>query len=158
MRYEKPLFSHLASSIDARRNCIARNSVEWEERHEETIDQLAGFLPHGSGVDCGCKIDLDASTGEKIVINTSFHHMNENGMYDGWTEHTITVTPSLIHGISLSISGRNRNDIKEYLHDLFHTALTDIIDYDEKEQQYFSPAMRAAQAEYQRRIASGEIR
>jgi hypothetical protein len=50
--------------------------------------------------------------------------MTEGGMYDGWTEHTVVVTPSLAFGINIRITGRNRNDIKDYLHDVFHEALT----------------------------------
>jgi hypothetical protein len=44
--------------------------------------------------------------------------MNEGGMYDAWTEHTIRVRPSLSSGFTLTISGRDRNEIKEYLHEL----------------------------------------
>jgi len=50
--------------------------------------------------------------------------MDEYGGYDGWTEHTITVRPDLIHTIVLGISGRNRNDIKDYLYDVYHHILT----------------------------------
>lgn len=44
--------------------------------------------------------------------------MNECGYYDGWTAHTITVTPSF-SGFNLLISGRDRNDIKAYIRDTF---------------------------------------
>lgn len=49
--------------------------------------------------------------------------MNENGFYDGWTEHTITVRADLAHGFKISISGRNRNEIKDYLHEVFSDCL-----------------------------------
>jgi hypothetical protein len=113
------LYQILASKIDARIRCDDNGNSEWFERHEEAIRKLTNELPHGSGIDGENEIDLGKSTGEKIVIHTSFHHMNENGMYDGWTDHTLTVRPSLIHGFTMSISGPNRNDIKEYLYETF---------------------------------------
>jgi hypothetical protein len=58
-----------------------------------------------------------------LVIVTSYHHMNDAGMYDGWTDHKVIVTPSLVHGFVLRITGRNRNDIKEYIADLFQQSL-----------------------------------
>lgn len=121
---ERKLYAVLASLVQARANCNRMGNEEWFVRHSERIEQVVrDFLPSGSGIDSGCSIDLDASTEDKIVLNTSYHHMNEGGYYDGWTEHTITVRPSLAFGIRVSIGGRDRNDIKEYLHDVFHTAL-----------------------------------
>jgi hypothetical protein len=58
------------------------------------------------------------------VIDTSFHHMNENGMYDGWTDHQIIITPSFISGFDIRVTGRNMKGIKEYLIDLFHYVLS----------------------------------
>ena len=54
--------------------------------------------------------------------------MNENGMYDGWTEHKIVITPDLLHGFNLSIGGRNRNEIKDYLHEVYSAALAEEFD------------------------------
>lgn len=108
----------LANAIQAYNNCVKSHNAYlsvWAER----IQECENLLPHGSGLDSGCKIDLKASNENRIVINTSFHHLNEVGFYDGWTEHKIILTPSLIHGYQISITGRNRNEIKEYLTDVF---------------------------------------
>jgi hypothetical protein len=94
------------------------------------------FLPRGSGIDCGCKIDLQKSNGAKIVLETSFHHMNEVGYYDGWTEHKIVITPDFEFGFDLSVTGRNRNDVKGYLVDTFHCALMAKIDHQVLEFDY----------------------
>ncbi len=65
------------------------------------------------------------------MFSTSFHHMNDGGMYDGWTEHAVTVKPSLAYGIVLKIGGRNRNDIKDRIHEEFqHTLTLDVNEYD----------------------------
>jgi hypothetical protein len=49
--------------------------------------------------------------------------MNDNGMYDGWTTHQVIVTPSLAFGFTLKITGRDRNQIKDYLSETYHYAL-----------------------------------
>lgn len=116
------LYSELASAVQARRNCAEHNNTEWFEKWTDYIESMQSHLPHGSGFDCGTKIDLDASHAEKLVFTTSFHHMNDAGMYDGWTDHIVTVTPSF-SGFNLRVSGRNRNDIKEYIAEEFHNCL-----------------------------------
>lgn len=119
------LAARIASLVQARKNCESSNNSEWFAKHTEALRKIErNELPRGSGVDHGTTIDLDASTIDKIVLNTSFHHMNENGFYDGWTEHKVIATPAF-QGVNLKITGRDRNGIKEYLGDLFYTALTD---------------------------------
>ena len=120
------LYVELAQRIAQLSNCIASNNSEWQRKTEIRLEYLAKqYLPSGSGFDCGTKLDIDACLRDpsKIVLQTSFHHMDDNGMYDGWTEHTIIVKPSLARGFTLSISGRNRNAIKDYIHETFSFAL-----------------------------------
>jgi hypothetical protein len=119
------LYRLIATTVDAYHRCV-ENGNEWSARHAGTLRTLESLLPSGSGIDSGTTIDLDASTGEKLVLRTSYHHMNDGGYYDGWTDHTVTVTASLMFGINIKISGRNRNDIKEYLHQTFDCALTSV--------------------------------
>lgn len=122
----EPLYRVLASRIDARLNCIKNRNEEWKEKHEERIiELLEEHMPHGSGFDGEyITVDWDKSTGEKIIlINVDFHHLNENGFYDGWTEHTVTITPSLLFGFTMKISGRDRNDIKDYIYEVIQFAL-----------------------------------
>lgn len=121
-------YESLARTVQARLNCIKSGNSEWRDRHEEAImEVMRDTAPRGSGIDNGTDIDLDASSGEKLVFTTSYHHMNDAGMYDGWTEHTVTVRASMQFGIDITVGGRNRNDIKEYLHDCFHYWLTKAI-------------------------------
>ena len=154
---ERKLYKVIASSVDARLNCLADEARtgkehDWTAKHEATVTRLVyDFMPSGSGIDSGVKIDLDKSTGDKLVFHFGYHHMNDSGMYDGRTEHTVTVKPSLAFGFMLSISGPNRNQIKEYLHDLFSTALDDLIDWDKTTSTYFSLSLRAAQESFKAR-------
>jgi len=119
------LYSELASTIDAMHRC-ERNPEqygEWANRHyAEILTLVRDHMPSGSGFDNGTSIDCDLSHAEKLVFTTSYHHMNDGGCYDGWTEHTVTVTPSF-SGFNLRISGRNRNEIKDYIRDCFHQSL-----------------------------------
>lgn len=122
------LYSELALAIQARKNCeqsIPPNT-EWFGKWTARIRELEQLLPSGSGIDSGTTIDIGASHAEKLIMYAPFHHMNDAGYYDGWTEHTITVTPSF-SGINIRVSGRNRNDIKDYLCDTYHHALTQIV-------------------------------
>jgi len=124
-RTPTPLYRELASLVAARANCRKSNNGEWLDKHTESLWYLANnYLPSGSGIDCGTKIDLDASTPNRLVFTFSFHHMNDVGMYDGWTEHALIVTPSLTSGIDLRITGKDRNQVKDYLYEVYHHALT----------------------------------
>jgi hypothetical protein len=125
----------LASAVQARLNCIKSGNTEWRDKHEDRIGKLVDrYMPSGSGFDNGTKIDFDRSSGEKLVFYTSFHHMTE-GMYNGWTEHTLTVVPSFMGGFSLKISGRDRNGIKEYIGDCVANILGDEMEEFADEQQ-----------------------
>jgi hypothetical protein len=116
----------LASLCQAIHNCRESGNDEWAERHADQINWIRWqFLPSGSGVDCGTHIDLEKSNGKKLVLLCQYHHMNDTGMYDGWTGHTITVTPAF-RGVDISIGGPDRNNIKDYLYDIFDEALAEI--------------------------------
>lgn len=108
--------SALVSAYQARDNCKRSGNTEWLARWESRIAQLADTAPSGSGLDNGTRIvHVDAST---IRLETAFHHMNGVGYYDGWTEHPITVRPSFGGGLHITIRGRDRNNIKDYIHDV----------------------------------------
>lgn len=118
----------IAREIDrlARANAHNLETVgkAWANDAQETLDYIqADILPSGSGFNSGCQIDLDESTAQRIVIRTSFHHMNETGYYSGWTDHRVTITPCLIWGHVLKISGKDKNGIKEYIGDVFANCL-----------------------------------
>lgn len=122
---KQKLYVYLAMIIQARINCIKDENTIWIQTHEETLLELSQHLPHGSGIESA--IDVSNSLPNKIILNVSYHHMNENGYYDGYTYHIIKITPDLSSGFNLSISGKNRNDIKEYLYECFYTSLNELI-------------------------------
>ncbi len=103
----------------ARKFLAACGTTEWAEiAHHELKAFIKDTAPSGSGIDNGTKLDA-TSKPNRLVFTFGFHHMDENGYYDGWTTHTAVVTPSLVWGYDLRITGQNRNEIKDYLHDVF---------------------------------------
>ena len=117
----EPLYQAIARAVDARDRCDLEQNHPWSPIWRERIEKMLACLPSGSGWDHGTK--LAKSTPERLVFYGSFHHMNDAGMYDGWTDHEIIVTPSLTYRYNIRVTGRDRNGIKEYLGDLFSDAL-----------------------------------
>lgn len=120
-----PLYRRLAQLLVAIDNCQRNGNDEWLRRHTDAMRALVReHMPSGSGFDNGTKLDPARSSGEKLVFETSFHHMNESGSYDGWTHHEVFVTPSLGFEFKLRVTGRNRNEIKDLIAESFHVALS----------------------------------
>jgi hypothetical protein len=118
---KRPVYHMLSGLLRAIDNVGPKDP--WAAKHRETIQSiLANDMPSGSGFDRGTTLD-DSSTPERLVFNTSYHHMDANGIYDGWTDHQVIVTPSLQFRISLRVTGRNRNDIKEHIAETFVSTL-----------------------------------
>jgi hypothetical protein len=124
------LYQKLARLMIARDNCAQSGNDEWRMKHLDlAIELVRNNMPSGSGFNAGTALDYDACKRNRLVLTTSFHHMNDGGFCDGWTIHTITVTPSLAFDFDLRVSGRNRNQIKDYIEEIFSEALnTDIAD------------------------------
>ena len=123
MKTEK-LYRKIASLLEAIKNCSEVNNTEWEAKHTAKLYELVSeYMPSGSGFDAGTQIDKDESNASKITFDTSFHHMDEHGGYTNWTCHKVIITPSF-HGIDVRVTGRDKNQIKEYIAETFYTALT----------------------------------
>ena len=118
------IYQRLSRSLCARNNCLLIDddaAEKWSAVHQNTIDSILDTAPHGSGFDAGTQLS-ESSTPEKLIFTTAYHHMR-NDMYDGWTEHLVTVTPSLQCGFKLKVSGKNRNAIKTYIDETFYSWL-----------------------------------
>lgn len=88
---------------------------------DDYLDEARNFVkqygPSGSGIDCGTRL-VKGGNG-RLVLDFDYHHMNDCGMYDGWTHHTIHIVPILSSDYDIRITGRDRNDIKEMLYDQY---------------------------------------
>jgi len=120
MDNKKEIYSKISRVFQAWLNCVESGSSLWEENHESTIKEIVkNYLPYGAGFDSGTEFDFDNSKPEKLIFKTSFHHMDENGFYEGWTDHLIKITPSLGYGFNIKVTGPNKNEIKDYIYEVF---------------------------------------
>jgi hypothetical protein len=117
------VYQQLATLITARLNCVKSGNTVWYGRHSDAIEDMMKNSPSGSGINSGTEIALELCSPEKLVFQFSFEFMNENGYYDGSKLYRITVRPSLAFGINLTINGSNRDEIKDYLHEVYDTWL-----------------------------------
>ena len=76
-------------------------------------------IPHGSGIDA--KWDFEFK-GDTLICRNSYHNMDENGYYDGWTDFVLKVNLS---DFSLKVS-RMRDDIGDYLWEFFDNWIQEI--------------------------------
>ena len=88
-------------------------------------DGIEDQLPSGSGFDNGTRVVWEESSRNKVVLETSYHHLNENGFYTHWTEHRIIITPDLPFGFKMDTSGDDNVSgmFYDYLADLFYDVL-----------------------------------
>ena len=120
------VYAELAGLIVARLNYAKSGNTEWYINHEDKAESIVNeYLPSGSGIDAGVKINFDKSTKDKLVFDSSLHIMDENGYYAGWIDFVAIVTPSLQYGFSLTIKGKFSKFpwIKDELYDTFQYAL-----------------------------------
>jgi hypothetical protein len=85
------------------------------ELAESKLENIMQSAPRGGGFDSGLMFLVESSARNKLVFRTEYRHMSEYGYCDGWTEHKITVRADLMHGYKMTISGRDRNCIKDYI-------------------------------------------
>ena len=92
-----------------------KNSLKWED-----LKLLNELLPNGNLIrrEGGTMISLK-STETKIVIDTAYWHYETSR----WTEHQVVITPSFEDEINIRVTGKNEDNIKEYLQDIFREAL-----------------------------------
>lgn len=123
----QPLYQVIAREFERYARCEDRPDIR-NDASTKIVDLVREHMPSGSGIDSGTKLDFGASKPDRLVFTFGYHHMNDVGMYDGWTEHTLIVTPSLHWGMETRITGPDRNQIKEYLYDTYGLALTQLVE------------------------------
>lgn len=125
-RSARTLGYELASRVQAVKNCIKSKNTEWDAKHREAIEQLLDALPHGSGIDGEWRIEPENCSDSVITLFCSYHHMNDGGYYDGWTDFTVKIRPSF-YGIDVKVTGAfppKYRDTREYLQEILHMALS----------------------------------
>ena len=125
-----PLYVALARAIQSTDNCISSgNHGDAKQRHiARTRELIKRHMPSGAGVDKGTMLLIELTSEDKLVFEAAFHHTNDGGGYNGWTTHKIKVTPSLTCGFNVKVTGQDRADVNDYLHELYDTALRELVD------------------------------
>ncbi len=133
---KRRVYVAIAQCLMALRNCEKAHDntttdseyKHWADMCDMHEDRIAAIvkqqLPHGSGFDSGTKFDFERSTPDRLIFNADFHHMDDNGYYDGWTVHQVIVTPSLSFGFNVRVTGRDRRQIKDYIAETFNHCLS----------------------------------
>jgi len=120
--------NEISKLVQAIKNCKVSDNEIWLEKHSAKLAQIVSdYLPSGLGFDRDTQIDYELSNTERLVFITAFHHMDENGDYVGWTDHRVTVRPSFLTDISIAVSGKNKNNIKQHITEVFAQCLTETL-------------------------------
>jgi len=117
-------------------NSLNNGNGEWVTRWRVSLAKLVELIPSGGGIDRGPRTwdDVEISS-NAIRFEVGYHHMNENGFYDGWTDHTIVIRPAF-DGVEVRVSGRNRGEVKDMLHQTMEHAFTRHVTWDEQRQHW----------------------
>lgn len=119
---DKTLAQTLAAAIQAWKNTQTSDRLNpvWESVWDDVIDSVTQELPQGSGFDSYPVVDRERSTGDKLVINGSYHSMDEHGGYNGWCDYTVFVRPAF-DGIIVTVTGGGKyhEDIGDRFYDAF---------------------------------------
>ena len=119
------LYQELASLLKWRKTV----NEEYQKQLEDKLDILTNYLPSGSGFDDGSVVDVNKSNNNKIIIHSAYHHLDNNGFYDGWSNFSIIIKPDLMFGFTLTLIGNTTIrkyfdcDFRNYVIDIFSDTL-----------------------------------
>jgi len=127
---EKQVYKQLSSSFMAYKHCVFSENQTFIDIHEKRLYDIAeNHLPAGSGFDVGTLFDFEKSRDDRLVLQSSYHPLNEAGFYEEWIDFEVVIKPSLAFDFTIDVKGRfgTRQDIKEYILDTMHYYLNEKI-------------------------------
>jgi hypothetical protein len=122
----KKKYVSLGIAFNAYLNCSNDNHI-WHEKWTDAINQIIDSLPHGSGIDGKTEFNFNESRPDKLVIDSQYHCMNENGFYDGMYDFKLILKPDWQNfkmQIKSNLPKKYKDSTIEYLSDLFYHDLT----------------------------------
>lgn len=132
MSYTKQVVQFISSSLLQ----IQRKPDNKYESEPELQELVKYWMPSGSGIDAGTRLDFNKSKPNKLIFNFDYHHMDQNGFYCGWSYHSLIVTPDF-DGFDMRIIGQHPSRRKwqtqhfhEYLYQTYYFALQREYKYD----------------------------
>lgn len=109
---EKKVYAEIANVVNAlkksREGDAPQEIINMHKKKKKRLEN--DFLPSGSGFDKGSYICTEMSSRNKLVIETSYHHMN-HGQYVGWSDLQIIVRPDLITGVWLDVEVKRQDSL-----------------------------------------------
>lgn len=115
-------------------NCIDSGNMTYQYRAEMELNEIMKSAPNGEWYGFSKPGDmgnpqkpmgefdvtrLDHATDVLLIFNVSFHHMNINGLYTGWTHHRVLVGAAF-NGFIMNVTGKDKAHVKEYIEKAFH--------------------------------------
>lgn len=130
----KPIYKILANFVSSYKHWIVKHP-DVADVFEDAIEKLVrAEFPSGSGFDSGTTLDLEKSSATKLVFLTAYHHMNDGGYYDGWSENIkVVITASLRYAFDMRVTGIRRKDrwhLQDYIVETFNYVLEKEIEYE----------------------------
>ncbi len=129
------VYQEIAKRVSAYKTCEETGNEEWHDKHHDEIQRIQDeILPSGSGIDSGCQIDVKRTDDSRLVIDSSYHCMDENGFYDGWIDFQVIVTPSLAFGANVVVKGYfsqrhgKHEQVRDYLQEVFDNVLNEVME------------------------------
>lgn len=117
-------------------NCHKSGNEEWAVRWKRRLHKLVELIPSGSGIDRAPRTRDDVEVSSSAIrFDVGYHHMDDVGHYDGWTDHTVTIRPAF-DGVNVQVSGRDRRDVKDNIREVMWNAFTRHVTWDEPMQRW----------------------
>ena len=125
------LAKEISTRLEALHNCNRSDNTEWQRKHNDALDELDKQLPSGSGLDVPPKVDrlLIRFADRAFYIHGSYHHMNGDGVYDGWIKFVLRVRATF-RSVDVDVHQHEEtanwdDDLADYLCETFQHTLSE---------------------------------
>lgn len=119
------VYQKIHTLVASIKRCEMNDRQEWLARYRSDLSTLLKErLPSGGGFDNGS--DLLLCDDKKMIFQTAFHRMDDNGFYSGWSYFKITVVPSF-DGIDIKVTTRDDRSLIDFVFESFYISLTENI-------------------------------
>ena len=115
MKKELWLYSDIARAVNGYH---MTDNPKTKEANEIILKNLEALLPVNEFIETR-KIDIQKSTCQRLVILVRYKNVHEYKNYNSITGHQLIITPSLIDGFNIRITGLDRRGSKEKIEKLF---------------------------------------
>ena len=115
MKKELDLYSDIARAVNAYH---MTDNPEKKATQEKIIHELEVFLPVNEFF-IERKVDIQHSTGQRLVLLVRYKHQPEYKCHNSTTGHQVIITPCLMNGFNIRVTGLERRGAKEKIEHCF---------------------------------------